>query len=366
MKKGIIFFTVIISCLAISCNKVNSPLEDDKKLSEQTNTEKIFNELNAHLIQQPHQEFNYPQTRGKWNWTTVLAVAVSDAYGAWHGAATGGKILAFIGASTRGVGAICATCLFGAVVGAVASSEAAELTSSSYRPPEYSVTASTAINTFSTSVKNEAICYTTELEFPQKYNDIAISGGIHNSVLKSISDENATTAISPMNLTDNSATPTGPDGEDGNGGTSISFPEETAALPLATTTANLQTAIPEINTSEYIQAESILTNRKEFAEEIDKNVEEMKQAYDENGTLDIQKLFSITSPVDENEKIILIYYLEVCNSYSQNIKDLIVISNEYIKKIDELSYLDERTKRNLFLYISVIANSANYWSAVDL
>ena len=67
---------------------------------------------------------------------------------------------------------------------------------------------------------------------------------------KSISDENATTAISPMNLTDNSATPTGPDGEDGNGGTSISFPEETAALPLATTTANLQTAIPEINTSE--------------------------------------------------------------------------------------------------------------------
>lgn len=92
----------------------------------------------------------------------------------------------------------------------------------------------------------------------------------------------------------------------------------------------------------------------------------MKQAYDENGTLDIQKLFSITSPVDENEKIILIYYLEVCNSYSQNIKDLIVISNEYIKKIDELSYLDERTKRNLFLYISVIANSANYWSAVDL
>ena len=169
-----------------------------------------------------------------------------------------------------------------------------------------------------------------------------------------------------MNLTDNSATPTGPDGEDGNGGTSISFPEETAALPLATTTANLQTAIPEINTSEYIQAESILTNRKEFAEEIDKNVEEMKQAYDENGTLDIQKLFSITSPVDENEKIILIYYLEVCNSYSQNIKDLIVISNEYIKKIDELSYLDERTKRNLFLYISVIANSANYWSAVDL
>lgn len=356
MKKILVVALAVIITGIIACNNLDSPTE---KLQEQANTEKVFNELNTYLMQQPHQEFNYPQTRGDWNWVKILTVAKKDAKWARRGVWLGRGIITYFGVATGGMGAVCATAFIGSATGAIASYHAAKAQSSTItQPTECKVTASTAINMYSASVKTETTSYTTELKIPEEYNSISIAGGVHNSVLEEIVKENkeatTTPTITTTNTTDSSPAPIGPGGE-GEGGSTTTSDEATIALPLATTSSTIA-SIPEANTAEYAQAEAILINEEEFAKQMDEELKKISQDNEDE---------LLNSSLEENEKVILEKYEEICKN-TQNIKDLVYVSNEYIKTIEELSYLNEETKRNLYLYFSVIVNSANYWSSSEM
>lgn len=79
---------------------------------------------------------------------------------------------------------------------------------------------------------------------------------------------------------------------------------------------------------------------------------------------DIKALINSIENISEREKELYSLYYEVMTQYSQDMTDIVYLTNEYLKRIESS---DEFTqKERIYFALTIVVNSAHYWQEFDL
>lgn len=79
---------------------------------------------------------------------------------------------------------------------------------------------------------------------------------------------------------------------------------------------------------------------------------------------DIKALINSIENISEREKELYSLYYEVMTQYSQDMTDIVYLTNEYLKRIESSDEFIQ--KERIYFALTIAVNSAHYWQEFDL
>lgn len=81
---------------------------------------------------------------------------------------------------------------------------------------------------------------------------------------------------------------------------------------------------------------------------------------------DIKALINSIENISEREKELYSLYYEVMTQYSQDMTDIVYLTNEYLKRIESSDEFTQKEKERIYFALTIAVNSAHYWQEFDL
>jgi hypothetical protein len=119
-----------------------------------------------------------------------------------------------------------------------------------------------------------------------------------------------------------------------------------------------------INLTELATAEQVVLQDQTFDQSCIKAVGQIETSFEEEQ--DIKALINSIENISEREKELYSLYYEVMTQYSQDMTDIVYLTNEYLKRIESSDEFTQKEKERIYFALTIVVNSAHYWQEFDL